>query len=41
MSKMCKLGSTCNTKHGMCSHEKMMFGMMAIIGVAAVVIWVV
>lgn len=40
MSKMCKLGSSCQTKPGMCGHEKMMTGLMIVIAAAAMLLWV-
>lgn len=37
---MCKLGSSCQTKSGMCGHEKMMVGMMVMIAAVAAMIWI-
>lgn len=31
MSMMCKINGACETKHGMCVHEKMMLAMMVLI----------
>lgn len=39
MSVMCKLGGSCSTKSGMCGHEKLMLGMMALVAVVGLAIW--
>ena len=39
MSKMCKLGASCSTHQGMCIHENIMGGMMAMIMIAGLVYW--
>jgi hypothetical protein len=41
MSKMCTLGASCSTHKGMCIHEKIMGGMMAIVMIAGLVYWLV
>ena len=41
MSKMCKLGSSCSTRNGLCKHEKVMTGMMLMGMVVALVYWLV
>jgi len=41
MAKMCKLGSTCTDDKGMCIHEKMMAGMMAVVMVGGLIYWLV
>lgn len=40
MSVMCKMGSHCSAKKGMCGHEKVMLLMvMTIIAVVSLVYW--
>jgi hypothetical protein len=39
MSKMCKLGSSCSTHKGMCTHEKIMAGMMVVAMIVGLVLW--
>jgi len=37
MSKMCKLGSSCKTRKGMCIHEKIITGMLAVIIITSLI----
>lgn len=39
MSKICTLGSTCSSRKGMCFHEKMMSGIVAVMFIAAMGFW--
>ena len=39
MAKMCNLGSNCSAHKGMCTHEKIMAGMMVMAMVAGLVYW--
>ena len=41
MAKMCKLGSSCSTRKGMCIHEKFMTGMMVMGMIAGLAYWLV
>lgn len=41
MAKMCKIGLGCSTGKGMCIHEKIMGGTMALAMVAGLVYWLV
>ena len=41
MSAMCKLGSSCSTRKGMCIHEKFMAGVMVMAMVAGLAYWLV
>lgn len=38
MSVMCKMGSTCSTKRGLCVHEKVMLGMLTVVIIVSLVI---
>ncbi len=39
MAKMCKLGSNCTIRAGMCIHEKVMVGMMMVAALVGVAYW--
>lgn len=39
MSMMCKAGSHCAARKGLCGHERMMIGMMLIAGIAGLIYW--
>lgn len=39
MSMMCKMNGCCESKHGMCVHEKMMLGMVVLVAIGVATFW--